>query len=153
MEENINAPDGERGVYAVAQATTEPNNENAGRSATATTALGLGVNIVFAVLAALMTVAGYEYFLAPKTPRIGTVDIIAIMETFDAPTIKAIGEGNVEAAQKAAENRAKVASKLEGLLDELSKQENVVFVQKQALIGTGVQDYTAEVAKRLEDML
>lgn len=110
---------------------------------------GIAVNIVFAMLAALITVVGYEYFLAPRTPQLATVDIMAIMETVDAPALKAIKEGNLEAAQKAAEDRARVAAQLEKVLDEMSKRKNMVFIQKQALIGSGVPDLTVEAMKLL----
>lgn len=108
---------------------------------------GLAVNIVFSMLAALITVVGYQYFLAPKTPQLATVDIMKIMESADAPALRAIRDGDLEAAKKAAADRAQIAVKLETVLDGLSKKQNMVFIQKQALIGSGVPDFTEEVMK------
>lgn len=142
-EQEAKQPDTQEVVAPAADVGKPKRNALSGAS------LGFLVNIVFSVLAALITVAAYQYLLAPKTPRIGTVDIMMIMEAFDAPAIKAIKEGNMEAAQKAAEDRAKVAMKLEKVLEELSKKENMVFIQKQALIGSGVPDMTAETIQLL----
>lgn len=98
-----------------------------------------------AMLAILMT-----HLLHPGQPHVAAVDVLKIMDTYDAETIEAIKNGDVDAAKRAADSRAKRAAEIEVLLDQLARERGLLLVQKQAILGGEVSDLTGEILLMLE---
>jgi Skp family chaperone for outer membrane proteins len=105
--------------------------------------------MVYASLAALAVSAAF-HFLVPSASRLAVVDVMKIMEAYDAPAVEAIKSGDIDAARKAAETRARHAALLDDVLGHLARERGVVLVQKQAVLSDGLPDLTDEVKATLD---
>lgn len=134
------------------QVSTSPAEitETPGRARRAIdTWLGVFMPLVYGMLGAMMAIL-ITQALYPNQPRIAAVDVLKIMDRFDAEAIEAINNGDAEAAKRAAERRAKRAAEIEVILDQLARKNGLVLVQKQAILGGEVTDMTDEVIMMLE---
>lgn len=110
---------------------------------------GIFMPLVYGMLGALLAIF-VTHVLHHDQPRIAAVDLLKIMERYDADAIEAIKNGDAEAAKRAAEKRAKRAAEIEAVLDRLARKHGLLLVQKQAILGGEVSDMTDEVIMMLE---
>ncbi len=115
--------------------------------------MGVLLPMIYGMLGALIAVVSLTLFPllpASESHRIATVDVLKIMDAYDAEAIDAIKQGDSAAAQRAAENRAKRGAELDKLLERIAHERGLLLVQKQAVLGGETQDLTSEIMRMME---
>lgn len=132
-----------------AETVTVREGEEATRSARMSWLPAAGVPLIYSLLGALVGVAIFALVFKPAG-EIAVVDVLQIMNTFDAQTVDAIKKGDVEAMKTASEIRARKGAELESLLAQVALDKGVVIVQKQAVLGGTAPDLTQEIVALME---
>lgn len=108
----------------------------------------LAASVFLSLLVSLLV----TYALFSKTPKVATIDLQKLILEDQERFIALVGQGGMSEEQRALAEKSSMmfAKKLSITVDALGKECRCVLINKAALLGGEVHDYTDIVRQRLK---